>query len=230
MRLPPLYAILDVDVVAAHGWTTIDVCERWLAAGVQLIQLRAKHLSLGPLLSVADAVQSRCARADARLIINDRADVAAISGAAGVHVGQDDLTPEDVRALVGPQAIVGVSTHTTAQVALAVQSPVTYLAVGPVFETSTKQTGYDAVGLTRLAEARTMAGTGGGPVVAIGGISRSRAASVFEAGADVVAVVGDLLHVDSLDALSARAAEWVAVAESTHRNRRTGTGERTVDG
>jgi thiamine-phosphate pyrophosphorylase len=125
--------------------------------------------------------------------VNDRADIARIADASGVHVGQDDMTPADVRAVAGEQAIVGLSTHTPEQVQDAVRQPVSYVAIGPVFTTSTKDTGYDAVGLERLRTAATIAGAAGLPVVAIGGITLERAADVAAAGAQSVAVIGDLL-------------------------------------
>jgi thiamine-phosphate pyrophosphorylase len=124
-----------------------------------------------------------------QVIVNDRADLARAAGAHGVHVGQDDLSPADARAIVGPEAIVGVSTHTRDQVDRAVESAASYVAVGPVYATTTKATGYDARGLDLV---RYAAGRGK-PVVAIGGITLSRAAEVIAAGATAVAVITDLL-------------------------------------
>jgi thiamine-phosphate pyrophosphorylase len=118
-------------------------------------------------------------------------DVAAICGAGGVHVGQEDLPPADARALLGPGAIVGFSTHSPAQVAAALGQPISYVAVGPVFGTQTKATGYDAVGLDLVAHAARQAGRR--PVVAIGGITIDNAADVLAAGATQVAVISDLL-------------------------------------
>ncbi len=125
------------------------------------------------------------------MIVNDRADLAVLAHAAGVHVGQDDLAPGAVRALVGPNAIVGYSTHTVEQLQAAVNEPVSYIAVGPVFGTRTKETGHDAVGLDFVATAARLAAPL--PVVAIGGITLENAASVIEAGAGAVAIISDLL-------------------------------------
>lgn len=125
------------------------------------------------------------------MIVNDRADLAAISRAAGVHIGQDDLSPAAARALVGADAIVGFSTHTLEQIAAAVGEPVSYIAVGPVFGTRSKDTGYEAVGLDRVTAAARLAGDI--PVVAIGGITLDTASAVLAAGAASVAVIGDLL-------------------------------------
>jgi len=127
----------------------------------------------------------------AAVIVNDRADLARLSGAAGVHVGQGDLPPTAVRAVVGENAIVGFSTHHVAQVDAAAREPLTYIAVGPVFGTRTKETGYEAVGLEFVRTARARAHER--PVVAIGGITLGTAPSVIEAGAASVAVIGDLL-------------------------------------
>lgn len=130
-------------------------------------------------------------RHGAAVIVNDRADIAAMSHAAGVHVGQDDLAPAAARALVGPEAIVGYSTHTLEQVRAAVAEPVSYIAVGPVFDTRSKQTGYEAIGLEFVTAAARIAGAI--PIVAIGGITLDSAPAVLAAGAASVAVIGDLL-------------------------------------
>jgi thiamine-phosphate pyrophosphorylase len=125
------------------------------------------------------------------VIVNDRADLAALARAAGVHVGQDDLAPAAARELVGASAIVGLSTHTPGQIEGALTQPITYVAIGPVFGTSTKDTGYTAVGLDMVKTAARLAR--GLPVVAIGGITLETAPAVLEAGAACVAVIGDLV-------------------------------------
>ena len=155
--LNPIYAILDIDLLTARGLDPLAVCDVWLEGGIRLIQLRAKGMASGPMLRLADALLTRTRAAGAHLIINDRADIAAQCGADGVHVGQDDLSPEDVRRLLGPHALVGLSTHTDAQVADAVTQPVSYIAIGPVFGTRTKDTGYDALGLEGVARAAVVA-------------------------------------------------------------------------
>src|SRR5690606_39059966 len=120
------------------------------------------------MLFLSDQLRERTRAVDAVLVINDRADIAVQCGADGVHVGQDDLAPADVRSLMGPDAIVGLSCHDDAQVALAVALPVSYLAVGPVFSTATKETGYNAVGLEQVRRAAAVAHAAGKPFVAIG--------------------------------------------------------------
>jgi thiamine-phosphate pyrophosphorylase len=140
----------------------------------------------------------------AAVIVNDRADIGYLSGAAGVHVGQDDLPPAAVRRLLGHAAIVGYSTHDAGQLEVALREPVTYVAVGPVFGTRTKDTGYAAVGLELVRTAHALAH--GRPVVAIGGITLETAPSVIAAGAACVAVIGDLLVGDP----RARVAAYIA--------------------
>jgi len=127
------------------------------------------------------------------IIINDRADIARLADAAGVHVGQDDLAPSAIRRLIGPDRIIGFSTHSLAQLDHAVEQAIDYVAVGPVFGTASKNTGYDAVGLTLVEEAARRARPRGLQVVAIGGITLERAPDVIRAGATSVAVISDLL-------------------------------------
>jgi len=192
-QIPVLYAILDADAAARAGWTLLDLASAYLAGGARFLQVRAKAPPGNKLLDLASAIVERARPADAVVIVNDRPDIARLSHAAGVHVGQNDLSPSDVRRLVGDESIVGLSTHTTEEIDAAVEQPISYVAVGPVFGTSTKATGYDAVGLARVRLAAERARPGGLPVVAIGGITLDRAAEVIEAGARSVAVITDLL-------------------------------------
>jgi thiamine-phosphate pyrophosphorylase len=191
--IPLLNTIVDVDAAGRAGWTAIDLAKAVLNGGARFVQLRAKTMTSGALLETAAAIRELTRSCGATLIVNDRADIAALAGADGVHVGQDDLAPSALRALVGASAIVGLSTHTVEQIDHAVTEPVTYIAVGPVFGTTTKDTGYGRIGLemVRAAAARTSAR--GLPLVAIGGITLQTARSVIDAGAASVAVIGDLL-------------------------------------
>jgi thiamine-phosphate pyrophosphorylase len=192
VSLPRLYAVLDAGVAAARGWSIADLGQAFLDGGAELIQLRTKHLDARALLEAADRLVRLAESTGARIVVNDRADVAAMCGAAGVHVGQEDLAPRDARALLGRQAIIGLSTHTTGQVDAAVKEPIDYVAVGPIYGTSTKNTGYGAVGLDLVRYAATAADSR--PVVAIGGITLARAPEVLAAGAASVAVISDLLE------------------------------------
>ena len=144
---------------------------------------------------MCEDVVVRAAKFDAAVIVNDRADIAKLSNASGVHVGQEDLDPVSVRRVVGPDAMVGISTHTTEQVRAATKQPVDYIAVGPVFGTSTKDTGYREVGLKLVADAAAIVNEAGDakPIVAIGGITLERAPEVIRSGATSVAVISDLL-------------------------------------
>jgi thiamine-phosphate pyrophosphorylase len=186
-----LHAIVDVDAAERAGWAPLDLARAFFAAGASLVQIRAKHLPSSSFLDLSDRVVEMAAAAGRSVIVNDRADIARMSQTAGVHVGQDDLQPRDARAIVGPDAIVGYSTHTIEQVRAACTEPVSYIAVGPVFGTSTKDTGYQAVGLDLVSAAARAAGPI--PIVAIGGIKLENARSVLDAGAAAVAVISDLL-------------------------------------
>jgi len=189
LRLPGLYAVVDLEVASAHGWALADLAAAVLQGGATLVQVRAKHLSSAALLDVSRQIVALAAPVGAAVVINDRADIAILAGAAGVHVGQDDLSPVQARAIVGPDALVGVSTHSPDQIAEAARAPVSYIAVGPVFGTTTKDTGYDAVGLELVRQA---AGTSI-DVVGIGGVTLDRVPQVMAAGATSVAVITDLL-------------------------------------
>jgi thiamine-phosphate diphosphorylase len=189
--LPALHAILDVEAAATAGWDISDLAKAFLDGGAPLIQLRTKHLPSAPFLALCDTLVRAAEPYRASIIVNDRVDLALMSGAAGVHVGQEDLAPAAARELLGAAAIVGYSSHTVSQIEAASIEPVTYIAVGPVFGTHTKATGYEAVGLDLVAEAARL--SRGLPVVAIGGITLETAPVVIAAGASGVAVISDLL-------------------------------------
>lgn len=188
--LPPiLYPIIDPDVCRARGLDPVAVALACLTGGARLLQVRCKGMPSGAFLALAERLVLIARTYGADLIVNDRADIARLSGAAGVHVGQEDLTVDEVRGIAGGAAIIGLSTHDETQVDEAVAGSASYLAVGPIFGTATKETGYTARGLDLV---RYAAGRGK-PVVAIGGITLERVERVVEAGANAVAVVGDLL-------------------------------------
>jgi thiamine-phosphate pyrophosphorylase len=185
-----LHAIVDAGIAAKARRDPQALARAFLDGGARVLQLRAKELPSGPFLELCDALVSLTRDYSAVLIVNDRVDIARMSGAHGVHVGQEDLPPAAARSQLGPDAIVGLSTHSVAQVEAALHEPVSYLAVGPVFGTSTKDTGYSAVGLDLVSIASGLAGV---PIVAIGGITLDNARSVIDAGASAVAVISDLL-------------------------------------
>lgn len=178
-------------MAARHGWQPPELARAYLAGGARLMQVRFKDVGSARLLEWCDAVVAAGHARGATVIVNDRADIAYLAGADGIHVGQDDAPVRAARRLVGDEAIVGLSTHTPEQIDAALLEPVSYIAVGPVFVTGTKTTGYTDVSLDLVRHAARRAE--GRPIVAIGGITLKRAPAVIEAGASAVAVIADLL-------------------------------------
>ncbi len=195
----PLTVICDADACARAGWALVDFAESCLLGGARFLQIRSKHQSGHQLLQDADAIVRLAHEAGAIVIVNDRADIARLAGADGVHVGQDDLSPLQARAVAGPSAVVGLSTHTMTQLegAVTLETSLNYVALGPVFGTRTKDTGYDAVGLTRVRAAAQLLAPTGLPLVAIGGMTLERVRATLDAGAHAVAVIGDLFAEDN---------------------------------
>ncbi len=189
MQLPRLYAILD----AAYFPAVEGMCaaaEELAAGGCTLLQYRNKSGSAGRMLEEARELRARLA-GNVKLIMNDRADLCLAAGFDGLHVGQDDLSPESARRIIGADRWLGVSTHNPEQLAEADQTSADYLAIGPVFGTTSKNNPDPVVGLEGVRRARELTRK---PLVAIGGITRANARSVMEAGADAVAVISDLLR------------------------------------
>lgn len=182
------YPIVDADLCRDRQVSPREVAAACFRGGARILQVRVKSGSSGDFLTLATAVVEEARPFGAAVIVNDRADIARMAGAAGVHVGQEDLPPDDVRAIAA-EAVIGLSTHDRDQVAGGLASAADYIAVGPIFGTATKATGYDARGLDLVRHASGR----GKPVVAIGGITLDRAASVIAAGAAAVAVIGDVL-------------------------------------
>lgn len=210
--LPRLYPIVDVDLCRERRLEPLAVLSAFLAGGARLIQLRDKCSSGAARLALAREAVANAHATGARLIVNDRADIARLAGADGVHVGQDDLSVEDVRRMVGETAVVGLSTHDATQLAAAARTSATYVAVGPIYDTSSKETGYAARGLELVRRAAGL----GRPIVAIGGITLERAPEVIAAGAASVAVISDLLVGDP----EARVREFLRAVGGGRRLRR----------
>jgi len=190
--VPRLYAILDSS---AHVSTQdlVAYADELAAGGCTLLQYRNKSGNARVMLEQARELR-RLSRAGApapHLIMNDRADLCLAAGFDGVHVGQEDLSPEPVRRIIGPERWLGVSTHNPEQLREADLTSADYLAIGPVFATSSKDKPDPVVGLEGVRRARALTRK---PLVAIGGITRANAASAIEAGADSVAVISDLLR------------------------------------
>lgn len=184
---PRLYAIIDVSFFPDTA-ALLAFAGELRAAGVVLFQYRNKSGNARQLLSQARELRRRLA--GARLIMNDRADLCLAADFDGVHVGQEDLSVDGARRVVGDKLWVGVSTHIPEQVRAAAATSADYVAVGPVFPTSTKANPDPVIGLEGVRVARSLTGK---PLVAIGGITRRNCRSVLEAGADSVAVISDLL-------------------------------------
>jgi thiamine-phosphate pyrophosphorylase len=204
-ELPRLYPITDRRLSGlSHAEQVARLCE----GGARVVQLREKHLP--PREFYEEAVEAlRVARTfGARLIVNDRADVALAAGADGVHLGQDDMPPDAARALLGAGAVVGFSTHGVGQAGAAARLPVDYIAVGPVFVTSSKQNPDPVVGVEGVRRVREAVGRI--PLVAIGGVTAESAHSVLEAGADSVAVIGALLATADPAEITRRTRDFLA--------------------
>jgi len=189
MRLvmPRLYVILDAGMLTEPAGET---AQKLINAGVQLLQYRDKRASARELLSSSRTIAAAARAAKCTFFVNDRPDIAYLSGADGVHVGQEDLGVGQAREVVGPDRWVGVSTHNLQQFEQAAASSADYIAVGPIFPTSSKANPDPVVGVDFMRRVRTLTSK---PVVAIGGISIERAPEVIAAGADSVAVISGIL-------------------------------------
>jgi thiamine-phosphate pyrophosphorylase len=206
MKLPRWYPILDTNALQRLNCDVLTAVEGLLEGGARIIQLRHKGTWTALLLRDARQAAAMCAQADALLVINDRADIAALSDAA-LHVGQEDLPPEDARNVIGTARVLGLSTHNESQLKAGDGEPVDYLALGPIFGTTNKENPDPVVGLEELTRLRAFTSK---PLVAIGGITRESAATVLAAGADSVAVIGDACPRDGAKASwRLRAEEWV---------------------
>ena len=185
--LPRLYVILDAALITS---SETDCAKSLAEAGVRLLQYRNKSASARQYLDSSRQLAELLKPTGASFFVNDRPDVAYLADASGVHVGQDDLDVEQARRVVGPDKLVGVSTHNLEQFETAAASSADYIAVGPIFSTSSKANPDPVVGLELLRRVRALTDK---PIVAIGGISLERAASTIEAGADSVAVISGIL-------------------------------------
>jgi thiamine-phosphate pyrophosphorylase len=188
MQLPRLYPLTDVQLT---GLTHGEQVELLSEGGATLIQLREKEMPAREFYEQAKAAVAVAAQRGVQLLINDRVDIALAVRAHGVHLGQDDMPPEAARRLLGPDAVIGYSTHNIEQAIAATKLPIDYLAIGPIFATTTKTDTAPVLGLEGLRTVRQA--TGGFPLVAIGGITSANAAAVIAAGADSVAVISAVL-------------------------------------
>ena len=211
MGCPRIYPILDTQSLAARGCEPETAAGAWLDGGARILQFRHKGRWTRPVFDQAERVAGECRERNAIFIINDRADVACLLG-TGAHVGQDDLSPADARRLIGAGALLGYSTHNPHQLGAASAAPVDYVAIGPIFATASKQNPDPVVGLDELRSCRARCVR---PLVAIGGITRETARAVFAAGADSIAVIGDLIPENCTSAdLRRRMEEWQQLAQT----------------
>lgn len=190
LRLPRLYPIADAGLLHDRAISIEAFAANLFEAGIRFLQYRDKADSDQDFLRRALLLRKIFQPGESTLILNDRAWLAVEAGADGVHVGQEDLEPERVRAILDSRFLLGVSTHNLAQFALAESGPADYVAIGPVFPTFSKQNPDPVIGLEGIRVARRLTRK---PLVAIGGITRLNCRSVFEAGADSVAVISGLL-------------------------------------
>ena len=208
ISLPRFYPILDASVAAKRDIALVEAARQMLGAGSRILQVRHKGFLSRETLEEMERIARLCGDAGALLVVNDRADLARVLGAA-LHVGQDDLPPSAARKITGADLAIGFSTHNEKQLRAAEAEPVDYLALGPIFGTTTKENPDPVVGLEELKRLRPLTAR---PLVAIGGITRTNARAVLDAGADSIAVIGDLFPEDGK--LGARVAEWIAVTGS----------------
>jgi thiamine-phosphate pyrophosphorylase len=207
VRLPAFYPILDTETAVRHGISVVAAAGEILDAGARILQFRHKGFFSRQVFAEAEQVAALCRQAGALFVMNDRADLARLLGAA-VHLGQDDLSPSDARRVVDARTVIGFSTHNERQFREAMTEPIDYLAFGPIFGTTSKQNPDPVAGLEELRRLRPLTE---GPVVAIGGITRANALSVIEAGADSLALIGDLFPDDGN--IRGRVEEWLRLVD-----------------
>ncbi|CAN5618083.1 thiamine phosphate synthase [soil metagenome] len=186
--LPKIYPVTDTR---ASGVSHVRQVEELIKGGAEFIQLREKHSSAGDFYEAAEEAIKLARQSSVRIIINDRVDIALALKADGVHLGQDDFPPEYARNILGPDAIIGFSTHSPEQAHAALALPIDYIAIGPIFKTTTKEnpdTPLDIEGLKNVREI-----TRDFSLVAIGGINSTNLKDIFEAGADSAAMIGNLV-------------------------------------
>ena len=211
--VPPFYPVLDTGLLSRLGIPTVDAAEAILEGGARILQLRHKGHYSRKAFDEARQIAELCQEALALFVVNDRADIAAMLR-AGVHLGQDDLPPRYARRVLPPHNPLGLSTHNEDQLRAALNGPADYVAIGPIFNTRSKENPDPVVGLEELSRLR---GISDKPMVAIGGITRAFAIPVLDAGADSVAVIRDLFPMESSKhALRTRTEEWVQLLK---RNR-----------
>jgi thiamine-phosphate pyrophosphorylase len=192
LKLPSLYAIFDPEQTKARA--TEAVLRALLDAGIELLQLRVKMMAPGSFFQLARTARTLTDSYACKLIVNDRVDIALACGDDGVHLGQEDFPLAAARKLMGDR-IIGISTHDLAQAREAERSGADYIGFGPMFGTTTKNTGYSARGVEMLRAIRQGVSL---PIVAIGGITEANVTAVWQAGADSAAIISDILAAEDV--------------------------------
>lgn len=187
-EIPYIYPVSDVSI---SGLSHSEQVERLIAGGARIIQLREKHASPHDFYESALQAVQTARRRNVKIIINDRVDIALAVNADGVHLGQDDLSPVEARKMVGDEAVIGFSTHSVEQAKAALDFPIDYIAIGPIFQTKTKENPDTVVGLDGLKLVRQTVGDF--PLVAIGGINDDNLRAVLDAGANSAAMIAAIL-------------------------------------
>lgn len=206
VTLPPVYPILDTAALTRRGLHPLEAAEALLEGGAQILQFRHKDFWSREIFAQAEEIAKLCSQAGALFIVNDRADYAALIPGAGLHIGQNDLSPADSRLVIGSQTILGFSTHNPTQMRAAATEPIAYVAFGPIFATASKERPDATVGIEGLRTVRALTTR---PLVAIGGITRGNARACWSAGADSVAIIADLLPLScTKQTLRDRMGEW----------------------
>ena len=203
MKLPAFYPILDTGAILTRDLDPIRVAQDLIDGGSQILQFRHKGFLSRQAFGWLEEIAGLAQQAGAKLVVNDRADLAHLFGAV-LHLGQDDLPPTAARTIVGDRALIGYSTHNEAQLQAAANEPIDYVALGPIFGTVTKENPDATVGIEELRRLRALTTR---PLVAIGGVTRANALQLREAGADSVAIIADLFPEDG-DILR-RTREWL---------------------
>ena len=203
-NFPRLYPILDAGFLPQEQQPRTEflqsIGEELAEVGVQILQYRNKQGSDAEVLADAKILR-KCTPASLKLILNDRVKLLAATTFDGVHVGQEDMSPAQARSILGPEKLLGVSTHNEAQLRHATQQPIDYIAIGPVFVTTSKENPDPVIGLEGVRMARAMTDR---PLVAIGGITVENALSVYQAGADSIATISAIFRKDGSPALFAK--------------------------
>lgn len=209
MRLPLVYPILDSATLARRGMAPAEAAEALVEGGARILQFRHKEHFTREMFDTAKAIAAMCRAAGVLFVVNDRADIALLLD-AGLHLGQDDVPPAEARRIIGDARVLGLSTHNEGQLRAAAGEHANYLAIGPIFSTVSKEKPDAVVGIENLGRLRSLTTR---PLVAIGGITRANAGQVLSAGADSVAVIGDLYPPECTKrVLRQRMEEWLKLA------------------